>query len=86
MKEVDPIKGLTDLANQESAVEAVENTDPFSLQYAPGLSLIILMRIYDVVMAQYREVDPEKAKLLLKYHAEGKIVGPMPYLDMEPDE
>jgi len=76
LKEVQPEKGLT----SEGPVE--ENIDAFGPEVAPGLTLVTLMRIYDVLMAQYRLSSPEGAKRLHDLHAEGKILGSLPYLDL----
>lgn len=53
-------------------------SDPFSPEEAPGLSLIMQMRIYDVLMAMYMETNMEAAKDLLEMHSRGQILGPLP--------
>ena len=58
--------------------ESTESTDPFGPEAAPGLQLIMLMRIYDVLMGLYMEAAPERAEDLLNAHLEGFIVSPAP--------
>lgn len=81
MMEMEPTKGLFDQAPVEN--DSDEPLDPFSQENAPGLSLIVLMRIYDVVMAQYMATNRDKAIDLFNLHAEGKILGSLPSLDLE---
>lgn len=86
MKEVEPISGLNELnENRDADVDAAVGVgfDPFAPQNAPGLSLIVLMRIYDVMLAQFREENPEGAKRLRELHAQGKILGPLPSIDLD---
>lgn len=64
---------------------AENDTDPFSPNNAPGLSLIVLMRLYDVQMALLSEVSPEKAEALHQAHLAGQIKGAPPAFTM-PDE
>lgn len=63
-----------------------EGLDPFHPEVVPGVSLIVLMRIYDVLMATYTNLDPEGANKLYELHAAGKIVGSMPIIDMSPED
>lgn len=51
--------------------ELEENDDDFA-------QLIVLMRIYDVLMADLTLKDADKARALLEAHAKGIIVGPVP--------
>lgn len=51
--------------------EAQESDDSFA-------QLIVLMRIYDVLMADLTIKDASKAQALLEAHAKGIIVGPVP--------
>lgn len=55
--------------------------DPMSPEYAPGLSLIIQMRIYDVLMCLLKNSDSELAEKLGKLHGEGGLLSPMPWID-----
>lgn len=57
-------------------------SDPFDAETAPGLSLIVLMRIYDVQMALLAKTDPDAAEALYEAHAKGHIIGPLPAIDM----
>lgn len=80
MKEVEHMSGLDEINDNTPAPEE-EQMDPFSPEHAPGLSLIVLMRIYDTQLALLRHADPEVAESLVNLHAEGKILGPLPYLE-----
>lgn len=55
--------------------------NPFSQELAPGVSLIVHMRIYDVLVALLRESNKEVAEKLVELHASGKILGPLPVFD-----
>lgn len=52
--------------------------DPLSPQQAPGISLVVQMRLYDVAMAILREMNEEVHTELLQAHSEGLILGPVP--------
>ena len=73
-RQFDPIE----LSDESAGTEVL---DPLSPEYAPGLSLVVLMRIYEVQLAILREANPEVAERLLNLHAEGRISTPMPYVD-----
>jgi len=60
-------------------------SDPFSPQEAPGISLIVLMRIYDATMALLDLASPERAAALHEIHARGGIVGSLPKIEMTND-
>lgn len=60
-----------------------EGLDPFSPQAVGAFSLIALMRLYDVGMALLNETSPEVAARLAHLHAQGKVIGHFPSLDME---
>lgn len=60
-----------------------DNNDPFSIENAPGVSLIVQMRIYDTLMALLTVQAPEKATALFEAHAAGKIVASLPLFNME---
>ena len=79
MKEVKNEKGLSEEPADQVAEDVVSAFGP---ETAPGLTLVTLMRIYDVLLAQYRLSSPEGAKRLHDLHAEGKILGSLPYLDL----
>jgi hypothetical protein len=60
----------------------LDNTgDPFDAANAPGVSLIVLMRLYDVLMGLYSEQNPTKAQALMELHARGGILLPVPFFD-----
>lgn len=52
--------------------------DPFSLQEAPGVSLIVLMRLYDVMMGMYSEMNPDAAEAMIEAHGQGILLGTTP--------
>lgn len=56
--------------------------DPFDAGNAPGVSLIILMRIYDLLAGIYNDMDPDKCAAVLELHKKGKLFLPLPYLDI----
>lgn len=62
--------------------EPTGEADPFGPELAPGLSLIVLMRLYDVGLALLTEMNRESASFLINKHAESKILGPLPGLNM----
>lgn len=57
--------------------------DPFSPTNAPALQLLTLMRIYDVLMAKLAAEHPMAAEKLDEIHSNGKLMGSLPWLDME---
>ena len=59
-----------------------ETYDPLSPEVAPGVQVIIQMRIYDVLMAIYTDMNPTGADALIQLHSQGKILGPLPTIDM----
>ena len=68
----------------ESQNEVVDlSADPFSPENIGVLHFITLARIYDVLMADLTNSDPEAAKRILKLHAEGKLMGPPPNMTGE---
>lgn len=81
MKEVENFSGLNGPVDDAIDVSFEEALDPMSAEYAPGLSLIMLMRIYDVQMALLAESNPERAEALSRHHAEGKVLSAMPWID-----
>lgn len=58
------------------------STNPFESEEAIAASLIVQMRIYDVLLAMLTKVDEGAANKLIDLHANGKILGPLPYLNM----
>lgn len=55
--------------------------DPFSDENIKILNFITLARIYDVLMAQLTESNPEAANAILELHRTGKLLGPPPGFD-----
>lgn len=50
---------------------------------ATASSAIALMRIYDVLMSMYAEMNEEDARKLAEIHRAGGIRSTLPFLDME---
>lgn len=85
MKEVkhdDKFPNDSQVSLGDEPVEEEQPLDAMSPEVSPGLSLIVQLRTYDVLMALYRHFDQDKADKLVALHEEGKILGPLPYLDM----
>ena len=61
-------------------------SDPFSPENAPGVSLIVLMRLYDVGLALLHKIDPDAAAKLKDYHASGGIAGSLPTINLGKEE
>lgn len=68
---------------EDTEAGGTESIDPLSPEYAPGLNLIVLMRIYEVQLAILRESNPEAARRLLELHEQGLISTPLPYVDAD---
>jgi hypothetical protein len=64
----------------------MESVDPFSPEEAPGVSLIVLRRIYDVLMSLLEDTNPAAAEALDKIHSAGGIVGALPFLTFGEDK
>lgn len=77
MKEVNHVSGLEEVNSEDEVL------DPLSPENAVGLSLIVQMRIYDALLALLRDADPSTAENLVKLHASGGLLGPMPYINPE---
>jgi hypothetical protein len=54
---------------------------PFGPEEAPGIALVVNMRIYDVLMAIYTKLDPDGAADLMEIHTKGGIIGSLPLFD-----
>lgn len=54
------------------------SNDPFSQEEAPGVQLIVQMRIYDALMALLTELAPDKAQALMELHEQGTLMGNSP--------
>ena len=64
-----------------------EYDNPFDANNAPGLALIVQMRLYDVLMAILNKLDSDSADLLYDAHSVGQIISALPsYLPKEEDE
>lgn len=62
---------LEEFEAESGDTDAFANDDAFA-------SLIVLMRIYDVLMADLTIKDEAKAQAILLAHAKGHLVGPVP--------
>lgn len=67
---------------EEDFGDAAVVQDPFSPELAPAFTLITQMRIYDVLLGIYTHLDEDKATALMELHAQGKILGSPPSLDL----
>lgn len=56
---------------------------PFGPEEAPGIGLVVNMRIYDVLMAIYTELNRDGAAELMDIHTKGGIIGSLPLFDPE---
>ena len=77
-------KWQEDNSNVDDVSDNTEETselDAMSPEVAPGLSLIVQMRIYDTLMALLREQNPTIGDALFKLHSDGGVLSPMPYYD-----
>lgn len=57
--------------------------NPFAPESAPGVQVIILMRIYDVLMALLQESNEEMHDKLDALHESGQVAWSLPYLDLK---
>jgi hypothetical protein len=60
--------------------------DAFSPENSQKLQLVVQMRIYDVLMALLNESSPDVAEKLYHLHSDGKVLGSLPWLNMESEE
>lgn len=65
-------------ASEEATASESTTFDAFSPTNAPGVNLIVNMRIYDVLMAIYTHLDKEGATDLLKLHQSGVVLSSAP--------
>ena len=70
----------------EDPLEDEVSNDPFHPDNVQQVQLVVLMRIYDVLFGIYKELNVEDAKTVLNIHNNGKIAGPLPWLDLSEDE
>jgi hypothetical protein len=61
----------------DSLVNDGQVNDPFSPDNAPGMSLIVQMRMYDVLLAILNEQNPDVCDRILEAHAQGKLLAPV---------
>lgn len=67
----------------EIADETTPEVDPFGPTQAPGIQLVIQLRIYDALMAILTHLDADQAKDLYELHLLGKTLSPAPNLEVE---
>ena len=89
MKEIQPESGLYTEAEFHDAVTGnetrqaqTEKEELISAQDAQQITVITLMRIYDVLGAILNHLDKDQAEAVLTKHANGGLVGPLPALDI----
>lgn len=74
--------GITTLESQRDEFEQ-ETYDPFDgAKGTNTATLITLMRIYDVLLAQLSLTDDERANALMNKHAAGQLVASLPQLTL----
>lgn len=78
-----PVEDEGEKGHDESPVEGV-NDDPFSPENTGVVQTITLLRIYDVMLADFVERHPKAGKKLLERHARGGFLAPPPAFN--PDE
>ena len=78
MKEAQPEKGLTTESPTETPAQTTELSDEDNRQ----ITVITLMRIYDMLGAILTHLDEDQANAILARHSEGGLVGPLPYLNI----
>lgn len=67
-----------DPVSENEPVAYDTDNDPFNANNAPGISLIVLLRIYDVMMALLKESNADVARELLQLHTTGALAGTTP--------
>jgi hypothetical protein len=77
---------MEDVEQADDEISQGEGIDPFTQDNAPIVSLIVQMRLYDVMMALLNEQNPEAAAALHRVHAQGGILGSLPYIDLTEEE
>ncbi len=95
MKEIHPEKGLdyTEAEFEQAVsdgearqagtpVEESEQSTGFSDSDLRNMDAITLMRIYDLLGAILTHMDETTATAILEAHADGKLIGPFPYLNI----
>lgn len=68
--------------NPPEAVEPPEDNDPFSPRNVHTVNAILLMRIYDVLMALLNDQNEDMANYLTAEHEAGRIILSFPKLTM----
>lgn len=67
------------VSDDKMAGNDLEDIKPMSNEEA---HLVTLMRIYDVLLGIYNDMDSVKAEALMDIHADGKLMGPVPYFNI----
>jgi len=82
MKEISLESGLTDPDEVSSEETGQAESLPFSDEEARQVTVITLMRIYDMLGMILTHLDQDAADAVAQAHAEGRIVGPLPSLNI----
>lgn len=69
-------------ANLSDPRAAVDGEDPFAPGNVEAFQLITLMRVYDVLLGIYTHLDGDRAVALMELHAQGKVLGSLPNLNL----
>lgn len=88
MKEVSPDDKWTNMEDEVSAPEAQgenveEAEDLFSPKNIGIVQTITLLRIYDILMAEFMDSNPAAASRMLERHKHGGTFTPPPAFDPE---
>lgn len=74
------------MTNLEAEPGGIEVVNPFSADQAPGVQVVILMRIYDVLMALLQNADEELHDKLDAIHESGQLAWSLPSLNLDAPE
>lgn len=66
--------------------ELYEEADEPTVENLLKVQITQLQRLYDVALAILDSLDVEKADQLMELHSEFGIVGPPPFIEVEPTE
>lgn len=65
--------------------EDITPINPFDAEHAPGVSLTVLMRIYDALMALLEATDQDMHDRLDAIHESGGLAWSLPFLNLKGD-
>lgn len=74
---------MSRLSQEQETRNIKEPANPFSAEVAPGGSFLVLMRVYDVLMSIYAELNQEDCEKLAALHDKGGLMLDFPHLSEE---